>query len=680
MSTLFALSLLVSTTALPIGNGTTIAPPWVSTPNVRGTADIVFTCLATISLCVYTALHLNVPKQGSTAVDELLRKAKWVAVGIFAPEVVVYSAFVQLRTVIVFRNSMQKILQKVDIEAANESATSPTKKKDETEAIKEMDAQHSDPLMKYMVKGHSTPSREAIFPDKQVSWTYAWYVIMGGFILDVSPLHDNYGVMTLSHHAVLALAKDRLFPPMLDHSIHDKSKADYLAKALVFFQVSFLLVQTIARRVQALPISLLEIHTLVHVVCAVCMYVAWLGKPLDIKDPTDITHIVWSNPDVKTGLHWQKSIAELLVQDPLITTWVCLEDNPLGCTPNSMEAETSLAVNYGPFSECHNRTMEPILASSKPRVEAQLLDSDFDGLFLKYCTNDLASAVAALPKEDADEGEEQNAWLRKTAGTIAWESHRFKEYHAVTSNGTKLPVALSLLSGCTLSSGVGPAAGYNPFCSKVFPDGTTFARLHFTQKALKRWLLAFGDGDCRDCVLSLHTATQAKPYNLEEYRVVEHIPPYFEKRMSSFVAKSAHHDKWTALMACVTCVAYGGIHAAGWNSVFATQAEQLLWRISCPLLVILGVPMYSFISALEEKTGVNFLGKLFWTWIRMRWGLRFDFDWPFGPALLHLVSFLGFIPYCAARVFLVVEAFISLRHVPEGVYQGVEWTNYIPHL
>lgn len=137
---------------------------------------------------------------------------------------------------------------------------------------------------------------------------------MGGFVLDVSPLHNYHGVMALTRHAVVALAIDGFFLPMLDDSIHDKPKADYLAKALVFFQVSFLVVQTITRKVQALPISLLEIHALVHVVCAAGMYVAWLGKPLDIKDPTDISHDVWSNRNIETELRWQKKIAEVLVQ------------------------------------------------------------------------------------------------------------------------------------------------------------------------------------------------------------------------------------------------------------------------------------------------------------------------------------------------------------------------------
>lgn len=33
-----------------------------------------------------------------------------------------------------------------------------------------------------------------------------------------------------------------------------------------------------------------------------------------------------------------------------------------------------------------------------------------------------------------------------------------------------------------------------------------------------------------------------------------------------------------------------------------------------------------------------------------------------------------------ARVYIIVEAFISLRHVPSGVYLGMTWAQYIPHM
>ena len=37
--------------------------------------------------------------------------------------------------------------------------------------------------------------------------------------------------------------------------------------------------------------------------------------------------------------------------------------------------------------------------------------------------------------------------------------------------------------------------------------------------------------------------------------------------------------------------------------------------------------------------------------------------------------------YAFSRVFIVVESFISLRHVPIGVYEGgLGWSKYIPHL
>lgn len=36
--------------------------------------------------------------------------------------------------------------------------------------------------------------------------------------------------------------------------------------------------------------------------------------------------------------------------------------------------------------------------------------------------------------------------------------------------------------------------------------------------------------------------------------------------------------------------------------------------------------------------------------------------------------------YIFSRVFIIVESFISLRHVPVGVYEEVGWSKYIPHL
>ena len=72
----------------------TIAPSWVSAPNMRGTTSILYSCVLTLFACIYTALHLNVPNRTGIW-DMALYKAKWAAVGLFVPEVLLYIAVSQ---------------------------------------------------------------------------------------------------------------------------------------------------------------------------------------------------------------------------------------------------------------------------------------------------------------------------------------------------------------------------------------------------------------------------------------------------------------------------------------------------------------------------------------------------------------------------------------------------------
>ena len=53
--------------------------------------------------------------------------------------------------------------------------------------------------------------------------------------------------------------------------------------------------------------------------------------------------------------------------------------------------------------------------------------------------------------------------------------------------------------------------------------------------------------------------------------------------------------------------------------------------------------------------------------------------------IVWIVVLLGIffcVLYCAARIYVVLESFISLRHVPIGVYQtpSGNFIDYIPHL
>ncbi|KAF8536720.1 hypothetical protein BDD12DRAFT_747571 [Trichophaea hybrida] len=128
---------------------------------------------------------------------------------------------------------------------------------------------------------------------------YGFYVGMGGFVMDTTKHDPGCPRMTVTASGVLALARQGRFLKINTATISNKSKADTLAKVLAIFQVSWLLVETCARKVNGLPISLLEIHTLVHVFCALVMYCFWLKKPVGVRDPTIIE-------EAKGDLVWEK--------------------------------------------------------------------------------------------------------------------------------------------------------------------------------------------------------------------------------------------------------------------------------------------------------------------------------------------------------------------------------------
>ena len=316
-------------------NGTEYAPLWVSEPNGRGTWSILYSCVFTLSLCVWSAIHLNVPPKGERAVWQWIRKTKWVFIAIFAPEVVLYSAFQQYYLARRFCKEMKDIYRVQhhgtggdttvwwergidrcgDIlshwfsSIGNNSNSSGTRKV----------SQAQEKLLKAVdgIADVLDLSQEDTF-----SMTYGYFVVMGGFVIDVRSLYDEHKPPQKKHHhrkpswllELLDLAKsvvERIsekrdsykkkkkkkngekhlwltltpravieFAQLLEWDdfrtqfcideevIEDKSKADLLAKMLVSLQVLWAILNSISRVVLGYPISVLEIHTLVHAACA----------------------------------------------------------------------------------------------------------------------------------------------------------------------------------------------------------------------------------------------------------------------------------------------------------------------------------------------------------------------------------------------------------------------------
>ena len=99
---------------------------------------------------------------------------------------------------------------------------------------------------------------------------------------------------------------------------------------------------------------------------------------------------------------------------------------------------------------------------------------------------------------------------------------------------------------------------------------------------------------------------------------------------------------------------FGGIHCVGWFFDFPSRAEAMLWRVSSVVL-----------------TGIAFLSPIIFTISVVLEDSGF-----FGVA----VGLIFLLVYVVSRLLLVVEAFISLRHLTPGMLALVKWTSFLPHI
>ncbi|KAH8750640.1 hypothetical protein BGZ57DRAFT_834350 [Hyaloscypha finlandica] len=222
---------------------------WSPEPRGRGTIGLLVSCFTTLLLCVYTVLHLNVPRRDISGMNSLL----WSKVGLamlylIVPELQFLAAFSQRYSAWKLTRDVQKVLKAREAE-------------------------------------NGTNSRKHTW-----TTTHSFYAGMGGFALDAtgSPIdfpYDRTSNICLTANGILILAELGHLPDISELSILDRSKADPVAKIIAAIQVSWLLLQCLARVVNGLPISPLEIYAVAHVLFTLMSYAMWFQKPLDICEP-----------------------------------------------------------------------------------------------------------------------------------------------------------------------------------------------------------------------------------------------------------------------------------------------------------------------------------------------------------------------------------------------------------
>ena len=168
---------------------------------------------------------------------------------------------------------------------------------------------------------------------------------------------------------------------------------------------------------------------------------------------------------------------------------------------------------------------------------------------------------------------------------------------------------------------------------------------------------------------------------------------------------------WVMLIALL--IIYGSVHLAAWNFEFLTEVEKIIWRVACVVvaggilggLLILGIIVVT-ITVLEDLCERAHL-KTEWMYYLLAPFLLLPMALlptrPNGDSasrsfiayllrpvcwiVVRCVLFAGLLffllplaLYFGARLFIIIESFISVRRLPLGVFITVDWAGYIPHL
>ncbi|KAJ3551918.1 hypothetical protein NP233_g12989 [Leucocoprinus birnbaumii] len=259
----------------------------VNPAGYRTMQQIILSCLATIFACTWVSLHPNLPDPRNSSWQNFTMRLRTVLWAILGPEFVTIWAFRQ-------RIGAAKIA------------------KEYNEKFKLIPQSRS--IFQYLRDGFRRPNEETM-PDR--SWG-----LMHGFLLEMHGLRyfrsgqpftppDNMAdnetplVMKISlpkAHKGIIIHLSQLSKPVdiSEDEINDKSKGDFFTKLVVVIQTTWFIVQCVARWVQHLHVTELEIITLAFAILNIITYILWWNKPqhMHVAIPIHDVHDEYNGSDV----------------------------------------------------------------------------------------------------------------------------------------------------------------------------------------------------------------------------------------------------------------------------------------------------------------------------------------------------------------------------------------------
>ena len=649
----------------PFGNshGNTTST-WIPEPNGRGTFTLLSSCLVTISLCVYSAIHLNLPQHGKHWA-QWRRKLLWLVVGLIAPEFVAYVAWQQRSEAKRLLKGMQSGLWHDPLAKTQSPDTTFLKSIEKT----------TRQLVSVFDKSAKTLNKNGSHPRSSWSLVHGFYALMGGYAFsiksadgDILPSPHTRAALTPAGIMFCLNHEPDILPYLSPEQIKDKSKADGLKKFLVCAQATWFCVQCIARLSQSLPLSLLELNTVAHALCTLVIYLSWWHKPLDVEEPTLITDpkfapilaYMWMCSRVAAENYVGYDIGGRL-RDEFDCIWP-FENPVIGDlvfqtrTPEATDPATFAPVELPPKAG----SLLPHRPESPTDSSRQVSISPTETITTRN-TADMIYRGSSLP----------------TYGRHDYSFRRRQRSLHLTASRLRLSLTNQLLNLCHLPKHPPRRQPPNLFTRNTAID-------HLSPGDTLRWKLA-------------HTAIQT--YSLESDLRRRHATPVNGTHLSSRLALRSREITFRidtlplATSVSVSGLLYGGLHLAAWNATFASRAELLLWRIAAVFVasngfamgvvgLLLASPVARQVSLTTPPSRSVLPSSSSSTSVQNNHVISMLSNTLLSLTLVTSTLFLPLLwfSYLLARAYLVVAAFRNLAFLPAGAFETPDWPTYFPHI
>ena len=517
--------------------------------------------------------------------------------------------------------------------------------------------------------------------------THSFFAVMGGFAVDTGDGGESAYVagsprLHVTANGIAMLAELGTLPAVSVDLIRDKSKANRVAKLIVLMQAGWLVVECVARAASRLPLTLLELNTVAHVACTLVAYVLWWNKPLDVDQPVVLACGKGKRPLLaamcmfsRQNLPGRREPIPPEIHD--ILHFVSLNEAAATASGEMSLPVTDLA---GPLRIVRFRHRRGRMGVVSPSRDSQTINAAID---------DRGAFHVATDGKD-DERESPKTAITLHSGEVLLPFGFTPNIASASASSEPSRHMRSLSHVASLPDWEAATAGDQGYQHAPWPT----VRMYVDLTTVTRWRLACQSLREHEAAWSRYRAvvSQASLCGGERHVVYKYRPEL--PGQLDFVAAAvpdwpgrhlipSRHDRAGAAFFSLCVLLYGGVHATAWNDYFPSELERRLWHISAVYVAASGLLW------LALKTTRIVLG-----WIRESYSKKQSDSPRSRPWLSYFVTPLGsvvvMVPiyviaaascvYVAARVYLVVEAFISLRDVPPGVYLTPEWTRYLVHL